>query len=77
MRAWFCLYHLIVVADRLSSIVIQDLITGDELMSDTYNIKDVGDGLWEVDCKMVSKGGEDFGNSFRPPYSSQRPGNGA
>lgn len=32
----------------------------DEIISDVYNIKDIGDGLWEVDLKMVTKGAEDF-----------------
>jgi len=38
----------------------QDINTGDEVLSDVYNIKDVGNGLWEVDCTMVTEGGESF-----------------
>jgi hypothetical protein len=41
--------------------VLQDVITGDEILSDTFKIIDVGDGLWEVDCKMINKGAENFG----------------
>ena len=29
-------------------------------MSDTYDLKEVDNGLWEVDLKMVTVGGEDF-----------------
>jgi len=32
----------------------------DEIMSDVYQIKDAGDGLWEIDCKMINKGAENF-----------------
>lgn len=39
----------------------QDIITGDEILSDTFKIIDVGDGLWEVDLKMITKGAENFG----------------
>ena len=41
----------------------QDITTEnkDEIISDTYKLIDVGDGLWEVDCKMITKGGENFG----------------
>jgi Translationally controlled tumour protein len=43
---------------------MQDIITGDEILSDTFKIVDVGDGLWEVDCKMITKGSENFGSWF-------------
>ncbi|KAL9623013.1 MAG: hypothetical protein Q9160_002732 [Pyrenula sp. 1 TL-2023] len=41
---------------------MQDITTDskDELLSDTFKIMDVGDGLWEVDCKMITKGAENF-----------------
>ncbi|KAK5938251.1 hypothetical protein PMZ80_009221 [Knufia obscura] len=43
-------------------IIYRDLTTDnkDEVLSDAYKIIDVGDGLWEVDCKMVQVGGENF-----------------
>jgi len=43
-------------------IIYRDLTTEnkDEVLSDAYVIKDVGDGLWEVDLKMVTVGGESF-----------------
>ncbi|WP_411025895.1 hypothetical protein, partial [Salmonella sp. s57402] len=32
----------------------------DEIISDVYELKDVGDGLWEADLRMVTTGSEDF-----------------
>lgn len=34
--------------------LVQDLISGDELLSDTFNIKEDG-VLWECDCKKFMK----------------------
>ena len=36
---------------------MQDIVTGDEIISDTYNLKEIEDVVYEVDCKMVTKGG--------------------
>ncbi|KIW88239.1 uncharacterized protein Z519_11350 [Cladophialophora bantiana CBS 173.52] len=41
-------------------IIYRDIITGDELASDTSKIIDVGNGLWEIDGKMITKGSENF-----------------
>lgn len=40
----------------------QDILNGDEIISDVYDLKDSTKfpGCWEVDCKMVTVGGEDF-----------------
>lgn len=38
----------------------QDIVTDHELLSDVYPIKEMGDGLWEVDLATVTVGGEDF-----------------
>ena len=42
---------------------VQDICSEnkDEIISDTYKLIDAGDGLWEVDCKMINKGAENFG----------------
>ncbi|KAI5310304.1 hypothetical protein KEM55_008762 [Ascosphaera atra] len=38
-------------------IIYKDIITGDELMSDTYKIQQTPGGcLWEIDCKKYVKG---------------------
>ena len=39
---------------------LQDLLTGDEIISDTSKIIDAGNGLWEVDGRMIKKGAENF-----------------
>ena len=31
-------------------------MTGDEIISDTYDLKDIDDVVYEVDCKLVTKG---------------------
>jgi hypothetical protein len=43
--------------------LLQDITTEnkDEIISDTFKLIDVGDGLWEVDCQMITKGGDNFG----------------
>ncbi|OCT49819.1 Translationally-controlled tumor protein like protein [Cladophialophora carrionii] len=41
-------------------IIYRDIISGDELASDTSKIIDAGNGLWEIDGKMVTKGSENF-----------------
>ncbi|KIW70108.1 hypothetical protein PV04_02414 [Phialophora macrospora] len=41
-------------------IIYRDIVSGDELASDTSNIIDAGNGLWEIDGKMVTKGAENF-----------------
>ncbi|KAL9101442.1 MAG: hypothetical protein Q9163_003292 [Psora crenata] len=38
-------------------IIYKDIVTGDEIISDTYNLKDIDDVVYEVDCKMVTQGG--------------------
>jgi len=43
-------------------IIYRDITTEnkDEILSDTFKLIDVGDGLWEVDCRMVTKGADNF-----------------
>lgn len=41
----------------------QDLLTGDEIISDTSKIIDAGNGLWEVDGRMMKKGQDNFGTN--------------
>lgn len=38
----------------------QDILSGDELFSDTFNIKEVDGVLWEADCRKYLKGAETF-----------------
>jgi len=41
-------------------IIYKDLITGDELISDSYNLREVDGVVYEADCKKISVGGETF-----------------
>ncbi|KAL1979651.1 hypothetical protein VTN96DRAFT_5413 [Rasamsonia emersonii] len=41
-------------------IIYKDIFTGDELFSDTFNIKEVDGVLWEADCRKYVKGKETF-----------------
>lgn len=43
-------------------LIYRDITTEnkDEIISDTFKLIDVGDGLWEVDCRMINKGGDNF-----------------
>ncbi|KAF9772123.1 hypothetical protein IL306_010181 [Fusarium sp. DS 682] len=34
----------------------KDLLTGDEMISDSYPIKEVGGAVYEVDCSLVKEG---------------------
>ena len=31
-------------------------MTGDEIVSDTYDLKEIDDAVYEVDCRMITKG---------------------
>ena len=45
------------ILDRVLIRTTQDLVTGDEIISDSYPLKDVDDVVYEVDCKKVTLGG--------------------
>ena len=46
--------------------MVQDIVTGDEIISDTYNLIEKDDAVYEVDCKKVSRGGESFDIGANP-----------
>lgn len=39
----------------------QDTITGDEIISDSYNLKEIDGVVYEADCTKITVGGESFG----------------
>lgn len=46
-------------------------MTGDEVISDSYNIKEVDDTVYEIDCKKITLGADNIGWSSPPvQYSS-------
>ena len=49
----------------------QDLVSGDEIISDTWNLKDIDDVVYEVDCKKVTKGAENVDIGANPSAEEQ------
>ncbi|CAL8574661.1 hypothetical protein XPA_000616 [Xanthoria parietina] len=47
-------------------IIYKDIVTGDEIISDTYELIDKDDAVYEVNCKMVTRGGESFDIGANP-----------
>merc|ERR1711939_447043 len=45
-------------ANTANMIIYNDLITGDELISDSYNLKEVDGAVYEADCSKITIGGE-------------------
>lgn len=39
----------------------QDILTGDEIISDSYNLKEIDGVVYEADCTRIKVGGESFG----------------
>ena len=44
----------------------QDLVSGDEIISDTWELKDVDDAVYEVDCKKVTKNADNIDIGANP-----------
>lgn len=46
-------------------IIFKDIITDDEMISDSYDLKEIADGIaFEADCAMIEEGGVEVGMSF-------------
>jgi len=41
-------------------IIFKDIITGDEIISDSYDVKEVDGAVYEADCTKIKVGGEQF-----------------
>lgn len=39
-------------------------MTGDEVISDSYDMKAIDDTVYEVDCKKITLGADNFGPSL-------------
>jgi hypothetical protein len=44
----------------------QDILTDDEIISDSYDIKEIDGVAYEADCKKITVGGEQFGAHSYP-----------
>ncbi|KAH3899865.1 probable Translationally-controlled tumor protein homolog [Saccharomycodes ludwigii] len=47
-------------------IIYKDLVSGDELLSDAYDVKLVDNVIYEADCSMVKVGGDDIDIGANP-----------
>jgi len=47
-------------------IIYKDIVTGDEIISDTYKLIEKDDTVYEVDCQKVSKGADTFDIGANP-----------
>lgn len=42
------------------AVIYKDIVTGDELLTDAFDVNTVDDFFYEVDGKMIAQGGEDI-----------------
>jgi len=47
-------------------IIYKDVITGDEIISDSYNLKEIGGVAYEADCKKITIGNENIDIGANP-----------
>lgn len=47
-------------------LLFEDVISGDEMVSDAFKLKEIDDIVYEVDCKMVKKGGDNIDIGANP-----------
>ncbi|KAK5166639.1 uncharacterized protein LTR77_008183 [Saxophila tyrrhenica] len=47
-------------------IIYKDVITGDELISDSYNIKEIDGAVYEADCTKIAIGGDNIDIGANP-----------
>lgn len=53
---------------ELTLILRQDIVTGDEIISDSYPMKEVDGIVYEVDCAMVTQDAVNVGRSIAAPH---------
>lgn len=58
--------HEFLAIVHLTHVKSQDIITGDELISDSYDLKEVDGAVYEADCKKISVGGENIDIGANP-----------
>ena len=44
--------------------MVKDIITGDEIISDSYDMTEVDDAVYEVDCAMITVGAVEVSTCF-------------
>ena len=56
---------------HLLTYLSQDIVSGDEIISDTYNLKEIDDVVYEVDCRKVTKGADNIDIGANPSAEEQ------
>jgi hypothetical protein len=47
-------------------VILQDIITDDELISDSYDLKEIDNIVYEADCKKITIGGDNIDIGANP-----------
>jgi hypothetical protein len=55
-------------------IIYKDIITGDEIISDSYNLKEIDGVAYEADCSKITIGGETFDTGANASAEEQEEG---
>jgi len=64
--------HLALHENYADTPVLKDIVTGDEIVSDTWDMKEVEGAVYEIDCKRVTEGAEQIGQSVSQERGHQR-----
>lgn len=64
--------HLALHENYADTPVLKDIVSGDEIISDTWGMKEVEGTVYEIDCRMVTKGAEHIGQSVSQESGHQR-----
>jgi len=49
------------ISSFLLNPALQDVLTGDEIISDSFDLKEVDNIVYEADCSMITEGAVDIG----------------
>ncbi|KAF2845937.1 translationally controlled tumor protein-like protein [Plenodomus tracheiphilus IPT5] len=55
-------------------LIYKDILTGDEIISDSYDLKEVDGVVYEADCKKINVGGESFDTGGNASAEEQEEG---
>jgi hypothetical protein len=53
------------VGNTLLTCYLQDIISGDEIISDSYDMNEIDNIAYEVDCQMITLGAMNIGESSK------------
>ncbi|RYN43826.1 hypothetical protein AA0112_g440 [Alternaria arborescens] len=55
-------------------LIYKDILTGDEIISDSYNLKEIDGVVYEADCTKITVGGESFDTGANASAEEQEEG---